>query len=103
MSNFWTDLILHAAIIVSAVAQTMFIFLYGTSPWWRHYIGQAMFIKSVSMTLLLDAEVIALLYPEYPHRAEVTAVVHVLIAAAVIWQLFAFLKQKLNIGVHRDL
>lgn len=88
-------------VFVWGVAQTMFVGLWTASPWWRTYVGRAMFIKSLSIALLLDAEITAYLWP-YAYSDEVKTVVIVLGMAASIWQLFAFVKQKSNEKTRKD-
>lgn len=51
----WSYLILH----VSAVGQTLFVLIWVTLPFYRSWIGRALFVKSVSLAIYLDfAEVV---------------------------------------------
>lgn len=41
----------------AALAQTLFIVIYATRPWWRAFVGRALFTKSLALALLLDLAV----------------------------------------------
>lgn len=38
---------------IAAVGQTCFILLYATFPWWRSFLGRVLFVKSLTIGLLL--------------------------------------------------
>jgi hypothetical protein len=89
------DTLKDSSIIVGGVAQLLFVVLYGSQKWWVKYVGRAMFIKSVSLMLLLDVEMVNLLW-DYPYEKQVDAATNFAVMAAIIWQLFAFLKLLTN-------
>jgi putative copper export protein len=41
------------AIMVAAIAQTGFVVVYMLRPWWRHYVGRALLVKSASLLIVL--------------------------------------------------
>lgn len=45
---------------VSAIGQTAFVLFYLTLPWWRTYLGRALFFKSAVLMILLDLGVASL-------------------------------------------
>lgn len=49
--------------VLAAIGQTVFIGLWARLPWWREVIGVAMFVKSLSLMLLLDTAVLYLYLP----------------------------------------
>lgn len=76
------------AVIVAAVAQTLFIGVYATRPWWRVRVGRALMLKSASLCLLLLASVVDTFFV-YAHQREVSAVIIFVVAAAIVYQLVA--------------
>lgn len=41
-------------VVVSAVGQTLFVLLYATFPWYQTFLGRALFIKALTLMLMLD-------------------------------------------------
>jgi predicted alpha/beta-fold hydrolase len=80
-------------LIVWAVAQTLFIGLWLFRPWFRTYIGRAMFFKSLSMMFLVDDAVVGLMF-DWPWEEEQHTLVLVLGMTGSIWQLFAWVRQR---------
>lgn len=79
------------AIVVATVAQTIFVLVYGTRPWWRHFVGRALFIKSASLCVVLWLTVINT-FLRYPGQEQVSSLALWLVAVAIIHQLVALLR-----------
>ena len=76
-------------VVVAAVGQTLFTLLYATFPWYRTFLGRALFIKAVSLMFTLDV-VFARVILEVP-RGEALVVMALGFTAFGIWaQLVAF-------------
>jgi hypothetical protein len=88
-SMFWA----RAAVVAMAVGQTAFVLLYGTAPWWRDFVGRALFAKSLALAVLVDAAVVALFLPV---PAWFAVAVYWLVAAGIWWQLGALVRQRLS-------
>lgn len=52
--DFWRT----AGIIFTAVGQTAFVLLYLFWPWWKNFLGRALFFKATALMLLVDVAVI---------------------------------------------
>lgn len=48
--GFWRS----ATLGLAAVGQTLFTVLYALLPWWNHYLGRALFFKSLILSVLLN-------------------------------------------------
>lgn len=76
--------------VVASVGQTLFVLLYMTFPWYRTFLGRALFIKALTLTLLLDVALAGTLW-DWPHE-EIWIVSLYGFTAFGIWaQLTAFL------------
>lgn len=85
-----------AGLIFAAVGQTLFTLLYMTYPWYRTFLGRALFIKALTLMLLLDV-VVMIHFGWYRHNA--TLVVMLGLTAVGIWgQFTAFLVQHFNLN-----
>jgi len=80
------------AVVVMAIGQTAFVLLYGFKPWWRDYVGRALFVKSLTLMILVDAAVLSLLVPV---PMWVAVGIYWLVALGIWWQLGALLRQRL--------
>lgn len=78
-------------VIVSAVAQTTFILIYGTRKWYLVRVGRAIFFKSAALALLLDLSVVNTFVPPYRYQEQVSAVAIVAIMVTILYQLAALL------------
>ena len=43
-----------ATIATAAVGQSLLVLLYATFPWYRTFLGRALFIKALTFVLLID-------------------------------------------------
>lgn len=87
----WLDLGL-VALWVSAIAQVSFVVLYATRKFWRHFVGRALFFKSVSFAVLLVMSLVNRVW-QYPHQLEVAVLLLWFIACATCLQLYALIRQ----------
>ena len=78
----------------AAVGQTLFVLVYGSRPWWRHFVGSALFTKSLSLALTLDV-VLLNHYVDYPYERAVWLVLLFVMAVAV-WSQFVALMCELR-------
>lgn len=90
----WRTLLLGAV----AIGQTLFVSLYATFPWWRSFLGKALFFKALALGILVDMYMIYRLFP-FPHADVVFVVLYAMLAAGVWFQFFAFLRVRLE---HRE-
>lgn len=82
-------------LLVATIAQTAFVIVYGTvSPWRSGFVGRSLFFKSLILSVAFDITVLRIFW-QYPHRRAVGAVLMTLLAAAVVYQLVALVKQML--------
>jgi putative copper export protein len=79
------------AIAVAAVVQTAFVVVYGSRPWWRHYVGRALFVKSTSLLVVLWLT-IANTFLLYPGQHQVSTLSLWLVAVAIIYQFAALIR-----------
>lgn len=77
----------YAIIVVSScLGQTLFVVLYATFPWYRTFLGRALFIKALTLMIMLDV-VFARVVWEVP-RSEVVVVTAFGLTALGIWAQF---------------
>lgn len=87
--DYWRTVALSAA----ALGQTLFVVLYLTFPWYRSFLGRALFFKAAVFCLLLDMIVAARLM-HWTNADKVFVVLYGVLAAGVWAQFFAFLRIK---------
>lgn len=92
--DFWRTLTLGSV----AVGQTAFTLLYFTYPWWKSFLGRALFFKAVALAVLVDAYMLFRVLP-FNNADRVFVTLYAFLAFGVWFQFFAFLKVKLQ---HRD-
>jgi len=81
------------ALIVAVAGQTVFLVVYGTRPWWKHYVGKALFFKSLALGLALWISLGNVVYPGYPHQIEIAVISIWLVAITIVGQCIALLLQ----------
>ena len=88
------EVVTIGGLVVATLAQTAFVIIYGTaSPWLHGFVGRSLFFKSAVLSIAFDITVIRMVW-EYPFQRQVGAVLMTLLAAAVVYQLAALLKQR---------
>lgn len=81
-----------ATIITVAIGQTLFTSFYLTLPWWRTFLGRALFLHATTFCLLVDVAVAGRIW-EWPGE-ETTFVVLYGITGIGVWAQFtAFVRQ----------
>jgi len=90
-----TELWRTSALLAAGVGQACFIALYATFPWWRSFLGRALFYKSLTLGLLTNAFLLAR-FKIIPVSDEVFIFIYSLLAVGVWWQFFAFLRVLLR-------
>ena len=92
--NFWRTVTISTA----AVGQTLFIGLYVTFPWWRSFLGRALFGKAVVLLVLVDFAALSRLFG-FGGVDRIFVVLYGLLALGIWVQFFAFLRVRLQ---HRE-
>lgn len=83
------------ALIVGTSAQTLFILIYASRPWWRARVGRALMLKSAALCVVLWLTVVNTFYV-YPREEMVGAIALWVIAAAIVYQLVVLLLSPRN-------
>ena len=91
------ELIDYAVIWAAGVAQTVFVVLYGTVPWYRNFIGRALFYKSLTLAVFIDHALFDF-YVDYAHEDAVETFIHLAVAAAIVYQCYALIRQQWTDG-----
>lgn len=76
--------------IWGATAQTLFILIYAFRPWWRAFVGQALFTKSLALAVLLDIAVVNKAL-DYRHEDLVFDVLYAGVVGGITFQLVALI------------
>lgn len=85
---------------VTASAQTVFVSLYLTFPWWRNFLGRALFGKAVMLALFINFAFAARVFGFGDHDVPFI-ILYLLLAAGVILEVVAFIKVMLS-GKRKD-
>lgn len=88
----WQHLAFYA-IVLAAIVQTAYIAVYGTRPWWRHYVGRALFFKSASLLVVFWLTIVNTFFA-YPGQEQVTTVALWVVAATIAYQFAALLRTR---------
>lgn len=93
--NTVTDIELWRTINIAgaALGQTLFVALYMTFPWWRAFLGRALFFKAVAFALLVDVAVAGRIW-DWPNEDATFVVLYGIVGVGIWCQLFAFAKVK---------
>ena len=76
----------------AAVAQTLFICLYAFRPWWRAFVGRALFTKSLALAVLFDVAILNR-YLDYPHEDVVFEWSFFVVVVGITLQLAALVRE----------
>lgn len=87
----WKTVGLSAA----ALGQLIFVTLYLTFPWWRSFLGRALFAKALIFALLLWAVVVGRAF-DWPAKSVTFAIMYGLIAVGIWSQVWAFIHVMLT-------
>ena len=86
---FWRT----TALFVVAVGQTLFVALYMTFPWYKTFLGRALFYKAIMLGILTDLFLVAR-YFDFAGLDALFIAVYLLLGVGVWWQFFAFLRVR---------
>lgn len=89
--DFWRT----AGIIFTAVGQTAFVLSYLLWPWWKNFLGRALFFKAIAFAVLVDVAVIGRMIDWRYEDATFVALYWVL-GFGVWFQFFSFLRVRLQ-------
>lgn len=81
------------ALGVVSLGQTLFVILYATFPWYKTFLGRALFYKAVTLAVLTDVFIVSRLV-EIPHADIVFVALYLFLGYGVWWQFLAFLKVR---------
>lgn len=80
---------------IGTFAQTLFVLIYASRPWWRVRPGRALLLKSATLCAVMWLSLVATFFV-YPYQEQVTAVAVNAIAIAIVYQLVALLLSPRN-------
>lgn len=89
--EFWRT----AGIIAAAVGQTVFALLYLTYPWWKTFLGRALFFKAGALCILMDVAVFGRIY-DWPAEDLTFVFLYWVLTIGVWFQFAAFLRVRLH-------
>lgn len=87
--EFWRT----AAIVGMAVGQTLFVVLYCTFPWWKTFLGRALFAKALSLMLLVNAVALARVF-NFTGANTYFVLLYVILGVGIWVEFFTFLRVK---------
>lgn len=87
--DFWRTV----TIVAAAAGQTTFVLFYLTFPWWKHFLGRALFGKAVTLMVLVDFAALSRLF-EFNGIDVVFVCLYGLLAAGIWVQTLAFMRAK---------
>lgn len=93
--NVDTELWRTCALLAAGIGQTAFVLLYALFPWWRTFLGRALFYKAITLMMLTDAFILAR-FGIIPVSDKMFIFIYSLLAVGVWWQFFAFLRVLLR-------
>lgn len=88
--EFWRS----AALYGLALGQTLFVILYFTFPWYKTFLGKALFFKAFVFAFVLDLALYARLNPEFTNWDVIFTCMYALLGVGVWFQFFAFLRVR---------
>lgn len=92
--DFWRTVMLGSV----ALGQTLFVVLYMTYPFWKSFLGRALFFKAIALAILVDMYMYFRLFP-FENADVVFVGLYGLLAFGVWFQFFAFLRIRV---LHRQ-
>lgn len=88
-SEFWR----RAALLFATVGQCLFITLYLFFPWWKTYLGRALFVKASTLGALLVTITIGITV-DWRYEEAMRAFLNVAVALAIWGQVIAFFRVR---------
>jgi len=86
---FWRT----AGIIFAAIGQTSFVVLYCTFPWWKEFLGRALFFKALAFMTLVDVAVAGRIW-DWPYEDAIFVFLYWVLGLGIWVQLLAFARVK---------
>lgn len=96
MLGLGTEALRTLALTVVALGQTLFVILYLTFPWYRTFLGKALFFKAAILATLVDLGLVARTFPDLLDWSEVFIGLYFLLGFGVWFQLLAFLRVRID-------
>jgi ABC-type sugar transport system permease subunit len=87
--EFWRT----ATLAFVAVGQTLFVILYATFPWYKTFLGRALFYKALTLGAITDVFIASRVW-QFAGQDVVFVVLYALLGIGVWWQLLAFVRVK---------
>lgn len=82
--------------IIASTGQTLFVLLYLTFPWYQTFLGRALFIKALTLSLLLNVSLAGVLW-DWPHEEIWVISLYGLTAFGIWAQFTAFAIQRFGL------
>jgi hypothetical protein len=89
--DFWRT----SGLLVTALGQTAFVALYATFPWWRRFLGRALFFKAVALAALADVAITGRIY-DWRYEEQTFILLYWMLGIGVWAQFAAFLRVRLK-------
>lgn len=80
-------------VILAAIGQTVFVTLYLFFPWWKSFLGRALFYKAVVFALLLNVATVGFIF-DWPFEDGAIVALYGLVATGIWAQNVAFIKVR---------
>lgn len=87
------DLWRTLALFVVAVGQTCFVLLYTTFPWYKSFVGRALFYKALMLALITDTFIVVRFFG-FENTDVLFLSLYSMLGIGVWWQFFAFLSVR---------
>lgn len=94
----WYRITLHSM----ALGQSLFVVLYMTFPWYRTFLGRALFYKAFMLAVMIDLGLIATMEPLLLPWDHVFVILYALLATGIWFQFFAFLRARADGRKRKD-
>jgi len=89
--DFWRT----TGLLTAATGQTAFVILYATFPWWKKFLGRALFFKAVALGTLADVAILGRIF-DWKYEDQTFVILYWLLALGVWAQFLAFLRVRLQ-------
>lgn len=83
------------SLTVAAVTQTLFVLFYITFPWFKTFLGRALFGKAVALMLIVDFAALSRWY-DFGNNDQIFVVLYATLSASMVGQFAAFIRVKLE-------
>ena len=87
--NTWRTVTLS----VAALFQTLFVLFYATMPWWKTYLGRALFYKALMLGVIVDFVLASRIW-DFGGEDAVFVILYGALASGITWQFLAFIRVK---------